>query len=146
MFGEYIRSGQGTTRDIYGNVRSSAVDGRSPYVTSNYGTVDTIHLQDGGTVQVSAVDGDSPYVTSNYGTVDTLQLQDGQQVRVSTVDGDSPYIVARSNSQPSYGSARSNGMMPRWWDYAIWGGALAASVGIPFGIGYAVGSAKFKNK
>ena len=57
--GEYIRSGQGTTRGIYGNIQSSAVDGHSPYVTSNYGTVDTIHLQDGGTVQVSAVDGRS---------------------------------------------------------------------------------------
>ena len=67
MFGEYIPSGQGTVHDIYGNVRSSAVDGRSPYVTSN------------------------------YGTVDTLRLQDGQKVRVSAVDGDSPYIVARSN-------------------------------------------------
>lgn len=67
MFGEYIQSNQGTTRDIYGNVRSSAVDGRSPYVASN------------------------------YGTVDTLQLRDGRQVRVSAVDGDSPYIVARSN-------------------------------------------------
>ena len=67
MFGEYIQSNQGTTRDIYGNVRSSAVDGRSPYVTSD------------------------------YGTVDTLQLRDGRQVRVSAVDGDSPYIVARSN-------------------------------------------------
>ena len=70
MFGEYIQSNQGTTRDIYGNVRSSAVDGRSPYVTSN------------------------------YGTVDTLQLRDGRQVRVSAVDGDSPYIVARSNPAP----------------------------------------------
>lgn len=67
MFGEYIQSNQGTTRDIYGNIRSSAVDGRSPYVTSD------------------------------YGTVDTLQLRDGRQVRVSAVDGDSPYIVARSN-------------------------------------------------
>jgi hypothetical protein len=67
MFGEYIQSNQGTTRDIYGNVRSSAVDGRSPYVASN------------------------------YGTVDTLQLRDGRQVRVSAVDGDSPYIVTRSN-------------------------------------------------
>ena len=67
MFGEYIPSNQGTTHDIYGNVRSTAVDGRSPYVTSN------------------------------YGTVDTLRLQDGQKVRVSAVDGDSPYIVARSN-------------------------------------------------
>ncbi len=67
MFGEYIPSNQGTVHDIYGNVQSSAVDGRSPYVTSN------------------------------YGTVDTLRLQDGQRVRVSAVDGDSPYIVARSN-------------------------------------------------
>lgn len=67
LFGEYIPSNQGTVHDIYGNVQSSAVDGRSPYVTSN------------------------------YGTVDTLRLQDGQRVRVSAVDGDSPYIVARSN-------------------------------------------------
>jgi hypothetical protein len=116
MFGEYIQSNQGTTRDIYGNVRSSAVDGRSPYVTSNYGTVDTLHLRDGGTVRVSAV------------------------------DGDSPYIVARSNPQSSYGPARSNGMMPWWWDYAMLGVGLAVTIGMPFGIGYAVGSAKFKNK
>lgn len=77
--GEYIRSGQGTTRGIYGNIQSSAVDGRSPYVTSN------------------------------YGTVDTLQLQDGQQVRVSAVDGDSPYIVTRSNPHCQCAHARSNG-------------------------------------
>lgn len=75
MFGEYIPSGQGTVHDIYGNVRSSAVDGRSPYVTSN------------------------------YGTVDTLRLQDGQKVRVSAVDGDSPYIVARSNGDPVFDQA-----------------------------------------
>ena len=77
--GEYIRSGQGTTRGIYGDIQSSAVDGRSPYVTSN------------------------------YGTVDTLQLQDGQQVRVSAVDGDSPYIVTRSNPHCHCAHARSNG-------------------------------------
>ena len=76
--GEYIRSGQGTTRGIYGDIQSSAVDGRSPYVTSN------------------------------YGTVDTLQLQDGQQVRVSAVDGDSPYIVTRSNPHCHCADARSN--------------------------------------
>jgi hypothetical protein len=64
MFGEYIPSGQGTVHDIYGNVRSSAVDGRSPYVTSNYGTVDTLRLQDGQKVRVSAVDGDSPYIVA----------------------------------------------------------------------------------
>jgi hypothetical protein len=66
---KYIQSNHGTSRGIYGNVRSSAVDGRSPYVTSD------------------------------YGTVDTLQLRDGRQVRVSAVDGDSPYIVTRSNGE-----------------------------------------------
>ena len=64
MFGEYIPSNQGTTHDIYGNVQSSAVDGRSPYVTSNYGTEDTLRLQDGQRVKVSAVDGVSPYIVA----------------------------------------------------------------------------------
>lgn len=64
MFGEYVPSNQGTTHDIYGNVRSSAVDGRSPYVTSNYGAVDTLRLQDGQSVQVAAVDGQSPYIVA----------------------------------------------------------------------------------
>ena len=116
MIGEYIHSDQGTTRDIYGNVRSSAVDGRSPYVTSD------------------------------YGNVDTLQLRDGRQLRVSAVDGESPYIVTRNNPHCHCAHARANGLMPKWFDYAVWGGILTVSVGIPFGIGYAVGSAKFKNK
>ena len=71
MFGEYIPSNQGTTHDIYGNVRSTAVDGRSPYVTSNYGTVDTLRLQDGQRVRVSAVDGDSPYIVARSNGADT---------------------------------------------------------------------------
>jgi hypothetical protein len=78
MIGEYIPSNQGTTRDIYGGVRSSAVDGRSPYVTSN------------------------------YGTVDTLQLRDGRQLRVSAVDGESPYIVTRNNPHCHCAHTRSN--------------------------------------
>jgi len=71
MFGEYIPSNQGTVHDIYGNVQSSAVDGRSPYVTSNYGTVDTLRLQDGQRVRVSAVDGDSPYIVARSNGLDT---------------------------------------------------------------------------
>lgn len=100
MFGEYIRSGQGTTRDIYGNVRSSAVDGRSPYVTSNYGTVDTLQLRDGGTVRVSAV------------------------------DGDSPYIVARSNPLGQYSSTSSDGSISDTVKkYGLYG-SLAANVAL----------------
>lgn len=76
MFGEYIPSGQGTVHDIYGNVRSSAVDGRSPYVTSNYGTVDTLRLQDGQKVRVSAVDGDSPYIVARSNDGDPVFNQD----------------------------------------------------------------------
>jgi len=100
MFGEYIRSGQGTTRDIYGNVRSSAVDGRSPYVTSN------------------------------YGTVDTLQLRDGRQVQVSAVDGDSPYIATRSNPQSPYGSASGDGgILGNVKEYGLYA-SLAANVAL----------------
>lgn len=64
MFGEYIPSNQGTTHDIHGSLRSSAVDGRSPYIMANQGTVDSVRLRDGQSVRVSAVDGRSPYIAA----------------------------------------------------------------------------------
>lgn len=49
------------------------------------------------------------YISSGQGTVDTLHLQDGGTVQVSAVDGDSPYIVTRSNPHCHCAHARSNG-------------------------------------
>ena len=82
MFGEYIPSGQGTVHDIYGNVRSSAVDGRSPYVTSNYGTVDTLRLRDGQKVRVSAVDGDSPYIVARNNPLGEVPPEAAQFIKM----------------------------------------------------------------
>ena len=86
------------------------------------------------------------YIPSGQGTVDTIRLQDGRTVRVSAVDGESPYIVARGNPHCHCAHARSNGLLPWWWDTAMLGIGFTVIAGIPFGIGYAVGSSKFKNK
>ena len=113
------------------------------YIPSGQGTVDTIRLRDGRTVRVSAVDGRSnplgEYIPSGQGTVNTIHLQDGGTVQVSAVDG-------RSNPHCHCAHARSNGKMPWWWEYAMLGTIFTVVVGIPFGIGYAVGASKFKNK
>lgn len=78
------------------------------------------------------------YISSGQGTVDTLHLQDGGTVQVSAVDGDSPYIVARSNPHChcAHGAdkrnARSNGTKDELQIYAFAIGAPLVAGGLSF--------------